>query len=287
MLRSERNPQSDKKTKELKPKFASKDSLRKKALQNKTKNKQIARHRHRNTEREPELTHLFKNNSFDISLYREYLYTCRAGFIFIWGISVAHPVLVLFLCREFLLHIPCWLHFLTRECFLHIPSCLHFYVGLCLDFYVGNYLTHSVLALIWSEDFLLQIPCWFQFYRGNLSYTSRAVFIALWGVSFTDPKRASFLFGMFRLHITCWLHFYQGSFSYTSRAGFTFIWEASLTQPMLALHICGEFLLHSPCWLYISVGSFSYTSHSGFFDFNIGSFSYTSHTGFSFIWGFS
>ena len=54
-------------------------------------------------------------------------YTSRAGFIFIWGVSLKHPVLAsfffmwgvslthtmltLFLCGEFVLHMPCWLHF--------------------------------------------------------------------------------------------------------------------------------------------------------------------------------
>ena len=35
----------------------------------------------------------------------------HAGFSFIGGFSLTHPVLFLFLCREFLLHIPCCLHF--------------------------------------------------------------------------------------------------------------------------------------------------------------------------------
>ena len=105
-----------------------KDSLRKspKTKQAKTKkNRETQRYKQR--EREPELTHLFKNNSFDISLYREFLYTShagfffyvgsfsytsrpglflifnfylgsfphtsRAGFIFMWGVSLTHPVL--------------------------------------------------------------------------------------------------------------------------------------------------------------------------------------------------
>ena len=34
-------------------------------------------------------------------------YKCRAGFIFIWGVSLTHPVLASFLCGEFLIHIPC------------------------------------------------------------------------------------------------------------------------------------------------------------------------------------
>ena len=36
-------------------------------------------------------------------------YTSHAGFIFIWGVSLTYPVLASYLCREFLLHIPCWL----------------------------------------------------------------------------------------------------------------------------------------------------------------------------------
>ena len=38
-------------------------------------------------------------------------YTSCAGFIFIWGVSLTHPMLASFLSGEFLLNIPCWLHF--------------------------------------------------------------------------------------------------------------------------------------------------------------------------------
>ena len=38
-------------------------------------------------------------------------YASRVGFIFIWGVSLTHPVLDLFFCRKFLLHIPCLLYF--------------------------------------------------------------------------------------------------------------------------------------------------------------------------------
>jgi len=83
--RSKRNPQSDKKTKQLKQKFAPKTATEKSS----TKQKQI-------TGREPELTHLFKNNSFDISLYREFLYTSHAGFFSMWEISLKHPFFFFF-----------------------------------------------------------------------------------------------------------------------------------------------------------------------------------------------
>ena len=36
-------------------------------------------------------------------------YTSRAGFIFIWEVSLTHPVLAVALPREFLLYIRCWL----------------------------------------------------------------------------------------------------------------------------------------------------------------------------------
>ena len=36
-------------------------------------------------------------------------YTSRVGFIFIWGVSLTHPVMAWPLSGEFILHIPCWL----------------------------------------------------------------------------------------------------------------------------------------------------------------------------------
>ena len=90
--------------KTTKAKIWMKDSLRKSPTKQ-NKNKKIARDR----ERETELTHLFKNKSFDISLHREFLYTSHAGLIFTWGVSLTYPVLASFLFSsgEFLLHIPC------------------------------------------------------------------------------------------------------------------------------------------------------------------------------------
>ena len=86
------------------------------------------------------------------------------------------------------------------------------------------------------------------FYLGSFSYTSRAGFIFISGVSLTHPVLASFLSGEFFLHIPCcFVLFYVGSFSYTSRAGFTFMWGVCLTHPVLASFLCWEF---------------SYTSHA-------------------------
>ena len=137
-------------------------------------------------------------------------YTSRAGFIFIQGVSLTHPVLGLVLSGKFLLHIPCLLFF-CGEFLLHIPWWLYFYLG----------------------SYFLHIPCWLYFSVGSFSYTYRAGFIFIWGVSLTYPMLVSFLF-------------YLGSFSYTSRAGFFFF-------------LSGEFLLHTPCWLlfFFNVGSFS------------------------------
>ena len=117
------------------------------------KNKQITRHRDRNREREPELTHLFKNNLFDISLYREFLYMSHAGFFFMWGVSLTHPVLASILSGEFLLHIPCW-----------------------LQFYLGSFSYTSRAGFICMREFLLHILSWLHLYAGSFSYTSHAGF---------------------------------------------------------------------------------------------------------------
>ena len=251
---------------------------------------------------------------------------------FIWGVSLTHPMLTLFLCGEFVLHIPCYLHFylgrfmwgvslthpvlpsflsgkvyvgsfsytsrvaficiwegLCGEFLLHIPCCLHFYLG---RFMWGVSLTHPVLPSFLSGKFLLHIPCCLHFYLGSFSYTFRAGFFF-----FLFCLVLSLFFCVeFHLHIPCWLRFSftlgvclthtvlffcfvlflnLGSFSYTSHAGFIFIVVVSLTHPVLALFVSGEFLLHIPCWLRFYLGSFSYTS--------LGSFSHTSHTGFTFL----
>ena len=139
-------------------------------------------------------------------------------------------------------------------------------------------LTHPVLALILSGEFLLHIPC----------------LLFVWGVSLTHPMLAFFNVGRnSSLHIPCWIYFYLGSFSYTSHADFIFY--------------CGEFLLHIPYWLCFYLGSFSYTSHACnsflwefllhipcsllltlffFFYFSLGSFSNTSRAGLIFFTGF-
>ena len=160
-----------------------------------------------------------------LHLYMEsFSYTSRAGLIFMWGISLPHPVLASFLSGEFLLHIPRWCHFYVGSSLIHpalalilsADSLLHIHAGFI--FIRGVSLTHPVLALVSSGEFLLHIPRWCHFYLGCFSYTSRAGFNFISGLSLTYP---------------CWLNFYLGSFSYTSRAGFMFMQGVSLTQPML------------------------------------------------------
>ena len=124
-------------------------------------------------------------------------YTSHAGFIFIWGVSLTHPVLASFSSGEFLLSILYWVHF-----------------------YLGSF-SHTSCA-------------GFYCYLGSFSYTSCVGFIFVWAVSLTHPMLALFFCGEFLLHIPRSLHFYLGSFSYTSHAGFTFIWGVSLTHPVLA-----------------------------------------------------
>ena len=123
-----------------------------------------------------------------------------------------------FLCGEFVLHIPCWLHSYLGS-FSYIAR-----VGLLFLFFFsfsGVSLTHSVLASCLCEEFLLQIPS----------------------------------SGEFPLRIQYWFHFYLKSFPYTSRVGFIFMWGVPLTHPVIASSLSGEFLLHIPSLLYIYFGS--------------------------------
>ena len=129
--------------------------------------------------------------------------TSHAGFIFIWGVSLTHPVLASFLFGEFLLHIPCWFHFYLASFSYtsHAPASF-------------SYTSHAAFFFFFFFFFFLNL--------GSFSYTSRAGFIFIWGVSLTHPVLASFLFGEFLLHIPCWFHFYLASFSYTSHAPASF-----------------------------------------------------------------
>ena len=138
-------------------------------------------------------------------------YTSDAGFfffssffllLFIWGVSLTHLMLTLFLCEDFL---------------LHTPRCLHYYAGsfsytsradFVLKVFIGGVsLTHPVLTSFSWKRFLLYIPSWIHFRRSVLAllffFFSSSFFVG----SFCYTSRAGF---------TCFV----GSFSYTSRAGF-------------------------------------------------------------------
>ena len=100
-----------------------------------------------------------------------FTYTSSAGLIFIWGVSLTHPVMGLVLSADLLLHIPCW--FFTGGVSLTHPVLPSF---LCWEF-----LLHiPCWFLFLSAAFLLHIPCWLYFYLGNFSYTSHAGFIFIW-----------------------------------------------------------------------------------------------------------
>ena len=208
-------------------------------------------------------------------------YSSRAGFIFIWGVSLTHPVLGLVLSTDLLLHIPCWFY-IYRGSFSYTSR-----AGLIIYLGCFSYTSHAGFIFMQGVSYTSNAD---SFYVGSFSYTSRAVFIFMLGVSLTHPvlvflfiscvslthpMLALFLSGEFFLHIPCWIYFSVGSFSYTSLAGFilcgefllyfVFMWGVSLTHRMLTLFLFGEFFLHIPCWLYFSLGSFSDTSHDGFF----------------------
>ena len=157
-------------------------------------------------------------------------FTSRAGFIFMHGDSPTHLVLASFLSGEFLLHIPCCIHFflffrgvclthpvlasiLCGEFLLHIPCWFHFYLGsFSYTPRAGIIFILFFILLLFSREFLLHVPCWFysifweflfhipswlHFYAGSFSYTSRASFIFIWGVSLTHPLLQSFFSGEF------------------------------------------------------------------------------------------
>ena len=108
--------------------------------------------------------------SFLYIFYRgKFPYISRAGFIFIWGVSLNRLMLASFLSWEFLLHIPCWLYF-TVGGFSYTS-----HAGFTL--LLGGSLTHPMLAFFFfffffffqSAEFLLQIRCWLQSYLGRFS----------------------------------------------------------------------------------------------------------------------
>ena len=205
--------------------------------------------------------------------------------VFMWGVSLTHPVLPSLLCGEFFLHIRC-----------------------CLHFYAGNF-SYTSQAGFFSSSFF---PF---FYLGSFSYRSRESFsytycaglMFSWGGFVTHPKRPSFMCGEFLLHTLYWLLFMQGVVLHIPCRHFFFFffflnWEVSLTHPMFVsfFFYSGEFLLHNPCWLHFYAGSFSYTScavlificgislkHPVLLHFYLWSFSYTSHADIVFMWGVS
>ena len=163
-----------------------------------------------------------------------FFYTSRVGFIFMWGVSLTHPKLLLYFFREF--------SYTSHSEFI-------FYLGSFSYTSHASFFFFFVLFKKKSGLFLLHIPCWLHVYVGSFSYTSRVL------VSFFYASNAvSLLCGEFLLHIPCLRPFYLGSFSYTSHAGFIFIfisgfifmWGVSLTHSVLASFLSGEFLLYSP-----------------------------------------
>ena len=123
-------------------------------------------------------------------------YTSRASFIFIGGVSLTHPVLVLFLCREFL---TCYLHFCAGSLSDTSHAAFVFMRGVSLthpklpSFLCGEFLLHFPCWLLLSGEILLHILSWLPFYVGSLYYRSRADFFAMQGVSLTHPALAFLL----------------------------------------------------------------------------------------------
>ena len=165
---------------------------------------------------------------------RSFSYTSHNSFLFIWGVSLTHPLLASFFIWGVSLTHPVLVLFLSGEISL-THSMLTFF---SVRSFSSSSTSHTGF-LFWSGKFLLHIPyCLLFFNLGSFSYTSHAGLIFIWGVSLTHPMLTLFLCGEFLLHIPCCLDFYARSFSYTFRVGFFF-------------------------FSFFYLMNFSYTSHAG------------------------
>ena len=115
----------------------------------------------------------------------------HAGFIFIWGVSLTHPVLASLLSVEFLLHIPC---------------CIYSSV------WSFSYISQAGFFRFFRKTFNLvsfsYVSRWLHFYLGSFSYTSRDGLTFIRRVPLTQPMLALVFCGRFLLHIPYWLFFF-------------------------------------------------------------------------------
>ena len=208
-------------------------------------------------------------------------YTSHACLIFLWGVSLTHPVLASYLCVELFLNIRYWLYLYLGSFSYTSHACFLFLWGVCLT-YPELVLSLSLsLSLFWAG---------FIFMRGvSLTHAVLAFFFlgGGGGACLAHPALALFFYGEFFLHLPFLFDFSLGSFSYTSHAGFVlFIWGVSLTHPVLASFLTREFLFHIPSGLLILYREF--LRHNPWWLYSyLGSFSCTSHAGFIFLWGVS
>ena len=102
-----------------------------------------------------------------LKLYmRSFSYTSCAGFIFMRGVSLTHPVLTFFF----------FFFFKSGEFLLYIPSWLYFSVG------SFSFTSHACLIFLWGDS--LTDPMLFF-----------CAFFLIWGVFLTHPVLASYLCG--------------------------------------------------------------------------------------------
>ena len=69
--------------------------------------------------------------------FGSFSYTSHTGFIFLWGVSLTHPMLALIISGDFLLYIPCWLYCCVANFSYTSHATFIFVPGVCL--------THPVL----------------------------------------------------------------------------------------------------------------------------------------------
>ena len=77
-------------------------------------------------------------------------YTSHVGLIFLWGVSLTHPMTSSFSNPGSFSYTPLLFSFLSVESLLNIPCCFIFIWGVSL--------THPMLTLFLCGEFLLHIP---------------------------------------------------------------------------------------------------------------------------------
>ena len=103
-------------------------------------------------------------------------YTSHADFVFMWGVSLTHPVLVSF--------------------------SFFFFISCCLYFSAWSFSYSSRASIIFMKEFLLHIPCWLFFFFFLSLFFFFSFFFFILGVSLTHTVLGSFVLFFFFFFIS-------------------------------------------------------------------------------------